>query len=84
MPNDFELIAFADNIAVVCTSAIPFMVEEWLEDDFYRINTWMSGHRLYCVYEEKSVERNHSTVRWSRNQFCPQSKIRWSTTKQKN
>ncbi|KAE9522341.1 hypothetical protein AGLY_017253 [Aphis glycines] len=59
MPLDFELIAFSDDIVVVGTSQIPFVLEERLEEVYNRINRWMVTHGLELVTEKKQVACLH-------------------------
>jgi len=70
MPPDVELSAFSDDIAVLGTSQIPFVLEERLEEAYNRINRWIVAHGLELaaektgcvVYTNKRV-RNEITVR---------------------
>lgn len=46
MPNGVELIAFADDVAVVSTASAAYLLEESLELAFNKINSWMVAHGL--------------------------------------
>jgi len=69
LPDEVELIAFADDVAVVCTACVPFLLEERLEESFDTINKWMADHGLSLaadkteaiVFTKKRV-RNQITV----------------------
>lgn len=70
MPADVELIAYADDVAVVCTSVTPSIMEERLADAFGRIEDWMSANGLElaaektcCIVFTKRRVRNEITVR---------------------
>lgn len=69
MLPDVELIAYADDMAIICSFQIPFLLEERLKEAFDLVNGWMAAHGLelvaekseYIVFTKKRV-RNEITV----------------------
>jgi len=52
MPEGVHLLAFADDVAVLATYQIPFVLEEMLEEAFRLIDRWMSEHGLQLAAEK--------------------------------
>jgi len=69
MPPEVELIAYADDVAIVCCSQIPFLLEERLKESFDLVNEWMAAHGLElaaekseCIVITKKRVRNEITA----------------------
>lgn len=69
MPTDVELIAYADGVAIVGTSQIPFQLEERLGEAFGLVSRWMTAHGLElaaekseCIVFTRKKVRNEITV----------------------
>jgi len=46
MPTGVEIIAFADDVALIVTASVPVLLEESLEEAFGRVNAWMLNHGI--------------------------------------
>ncbi|CAI6355819.1 unnamed protein product [Macrosiphum euphorbiae] len=46
LPVDTELIAFADDVAIVCTAQVPCILEESLGKALQDVVTWMTNNEL--------------------------------------
>jgi len=55
MPDGVELLAYADDVAVLCSSEVPYVIEERLEETFVIINAWMSTHGLQLAPEKSEA-----------------------------
>lgn len=70
MPTNVELIAYADDVAIVSISQIPFQLEETLEEAFGLVSGWMTAHGLElaaekseCIVFTRMRVRNEISVR---------------------
>lgn len=52
MPTGVELIAFADDVAIVSTASVPVLLEESLEAAYDTINGWMIAYGLSLAAEK--------------------------------
>jgi len=52
MPEGVRILAFADDVAVLATHQIPFILEEKLEEAYRIIVDWMTGHGLQLAAEK--------------------------------
>lgn len=67
LPDGVELIAFADDVALISTASIPFILEERLEVAYATVNRWMLDHGLSLAAEK--TEAIVLTKRRVRNQM---------------
>lgn len=65
LPEGTEIIAFADDVAVVCTAEVPFLLEERLVTAMRDIVSWMEDHGLELALEK--TEAIVFTNRYKRN-----------------
>lgn len=63
LPTDVEFIAFADDIAIVATASVPFLLEERLEDAMGSVVTWMEANDLQLDMEKMSIVLTNRNVR---------------------
>jgi len=52
MPEGVHLLAFADDVAVLATHQIPFVLEERLEEAYNLIDHWMTRHGLQLAADK--------------------------------
>jgi len=77
LPEDTELIAFADDVAIVCTAEVPFLLEERPGEALQDVVRWMSENGLELalqkteaiVFTNKNV-RNTMTVEFLPHSFA--------------
>lgn len=62
LPRDVEIVAFADDIALVATAQVPFLLEERLEEALATTVVWLSTHGL-----EVAMEKTEAIVLTRRN-----------------
>lgn len=62
LPSDTELIAFADDVAIVCTAQVPFLLEETLGETLQDVVTWMTNNEL-----ELALQKTEAIVFTNRN-----------------
>jgi hypothetical protein len=84
MPMGTEIIGYADDIAVLCTSEIAFIIEESLEEAFTRIHDWLSTHGLRIAAEKSEAlvftrrrVRNEITVNCAGHAITSQPSIKY-------
>lgn len=61
MPEGVHLLAFADDVAVLATHQIPFVLEEKLEEAYCIVKRWMTEHGLAAEKTEAIVFTNKRT-----------------------
>lgn len=49
MPPEVELIAYADDVAIICSSQISFHLEERVKETFDLVSGWMAAQGLELV-----------------------------------
>jgi len=52
LPVGVDLIAFADDVAIISTASVPVLLEERLAETFNIISEWMSAHGLELAAEK--------------------------------
>jgi len=52
LPEDTELLAFADDVAIVCTTQGPFLLEERLGTALQDVVRWMSENNLELAFQK--------------------------------
>lgn len=52
LPPDVQIIAFADDVVVISTASVPFILEEQLGQSYQDIDTWMVEHGLLLAVEK--------------------------------
>lgn len=52
MPDGVQLLAFADDVTVLATHQIPFVLEEMLEEAFRLVEGWMVDHGLQLAADK--------------------------------
>jgi len=62
LPEDTELLAFADDVAIVCTAQVPFLLEERLGTALQDVVGWMSENNL-----ELALQKTEAIVFTNRN-----------------
>lgn len=62
LPSNTELIAFADDVAIVCTAQVPFILEEKLGKALQDVVTWMTDNGL-----ELALQKTEAIVFTNRN-----------------
>ncbi|KAL4082648.1 hypothetical protein QTP88_029709 [Uroleucon formosanum] len=67
LPDEVELIAFADDVAVISTACAPFLLEERLEEAYNVVSCWMLDHGLSLAADK--TEAIVFTKRRVRNQM---------------
>lgn len=67
LPDEVELIAFADDVAVISTACVPFLLEERLEEAYNVVSRWMLDHGLLLAVDK--TEAIVLTKRRVRNQM---------------
>jgi len=67
LPSGVEMIAFADDIAIIARSEHPNFLEEILEESFARVKSWMQENGLELA--EQKTEAIVFTGRYSRNKM---------------
>lgn len=65
LPSDVEIIAFADDVAVIATAKHCCDLEEKLEETYELVDTWMRNHGLYLA--EQKTEAIVFTGRYKDN-----------------
>ena len=53
LPDQVEIIAFADDVAVIATAKHSSILEEKLQEAYDLVDTWMRNHEL-CLAEQKT------------------------------
>jgi len=77
LPSDTELIAFADDVAIICTAKVPNILEETLGKALQDVVTWMTNNDLELplhkteaiVFTNRNV-RNTMTVEFPPHSFA--------------
>lgn len=84
MPAGVELIAFADDVAVLSTQTMPMLLEESLEEAFTTINEWMTEHGLSLAADKsealvitKKRVRNKIVVRCAGHAIASKPSLRY-------
>ncbi|CAI6367559.1 unnamed protein product [Macrosiphum euphorbiae] len=62
LPPDVEIIAFADDVALVATASVPFLLEERLEVALQDVMNWMNKNGL-----ELAMEKTEAIMLTNRN-----------------
>ncbi|CAI6359082.1 unnamed protein product [Macrosiphum euphorbiae] len=62
LPPDVEIIAFADDVALVATASVPFLLEERLEVALQEVMNWMNRNGL-----ELAMEKTEAIMLTNRN-----------------
>ncbi|KAF0710553.1 Uncharacterized protein FWK35_00031647 [Aphis craccivora] len=62
LPSDTEPIAFADDVAIVCTAQVPHILEEKLGKALQDVVTWMTNNDL-----ELALHKTEAIVFTNRN-----------------
>lgn len=62
LPQDVEILAFADDIALVATAQVTYLLEERLEEAFAATVDWLSTHGL-----EVAMDKTEAIVLTRRN-----------------
>uniref|UniRef100_A0A2S2NYY3 Reverse transcriptase domain-containing protein n=1 Tax=Schizaphis graminum TaxID=13262 RepID=A0A2S2NYY3_SCHGA len=75
LPEDIELLAFADDVAIVCTAQVPFLLEERLGTALQDVVRWMSENNLELALQktEAIVFTNKNTRNTMNVDFPPHS-----------
>lgn len=75
LPEDTELLAFADDVAIVCTAQVPFLLEERLGTALQDVVRWMSENNLELTLQktEAIVFTNRNTRNTMNVDFPPYS-----------
>jgi len=84
LPEDTEIIAFADDVAIVCTAQVPFLLEERLGVALRDVVTWMNNNGLELalqkteaiVFTNKNV-RNTMTVEFPPFRFESSKSVKY-------
>lgn len=62
LPSDTELIALADDVAIICTAQVPFILEEKLGKALQDVVTWMTSNDL-----ELALQKTEAIIFTNRN-----------------
>lgn len=84
LPTDVEFIAFADDIAILATAPVPFLLEERLEDALGSVVSWMDANNLQLDMEKTEAivltnrnVRNTMTVNFRGHSFQSKKNIKY-------
>jgi len=76
LPTDVEIIAFADDVALVATASVPFLLEERLEIALNDVINWMNANGLELAIEKTEAimltnrnKHNTMTIRCEQHSF---------------
>jgi len=76
LPTDMEIIAFSDDIALMATASVPFLVEEKLKVALQGVMAWMRKNGLELAIEKTEAimltnrnKRDTMTVKCGRQRF---------------
>jgi len=76
LPTDVEVIAFADDIALLATASVPFLLEERLEVALQGVMAWMGTNGLELVIQKMEAimltnrnKRNTMTIKCGWHSF---------------
>lgn len=76
LPEDTELVPFADDVAVITTGVVPFLLEERMGEALSDVIAWMTTHGLELALQKteaivftKKNKRNTMTVKYLQNAF---------------
>jgi len=84
LPTDVELIAFADDVALMATASVPFLLEERLEQALSDVTDWLTANGLELAIEKTEVilltnrnKHNRMTVQFRGHHFESKKAVRY-------
>lgn len=84
LPDEVELIAFADDVAVISTAYVPFLLEERVEEAYNVVSRWMLDHGLSLAADKteaivltKRRVRNQMTVTCDGHRISSKPSVRY-------
>lgn len=63
LPSDTELIAFADDVAIVSTAQVPHILEESFGKAFQEVVIWMTNNDLELLHKSEAIVFTNRNVR---------------------
>jgi len=84
LPPDIELIAFADDVTLMATASVPFLIEERLEQALGDVADWLAANGLELVIDKSELilltnrnKHNRMTLKFRGNRFKSKNTVKY-------